>query len=134
VREFLRGGLYLPQKTFAPGSLIIREGDRGDSAYMIVSGQCRAFRTIDAAEGTPAQETLAVMGAGEVFGEMALILDEPRAASVEAVDQVTVLILDQKTMTEGVGAGGWIGSLVHALAQRFRNLEQQVRAMGIRRS
>ena len=64
---------------------------------MIVSGQCRAFRTIDAAEGTPAQETLAVMAAGDVFGEMALILDEPRAASVEAVDQVTVLVLDKKT-------------------------------------
>ena len=133
VREFLRGGLYLPHQTFAPGSLIIQEGDRGDSVYMIVSGQCRAFRTIDAAEGTPAQETLAVMAAGDVFGEMALILDEPRAASVEAVDQVTVLVLDKKTMAEGLGEGGWAGSLVHALAQRFRNLEQQVRASGIRR-
>ena len=133
VREFLRGGLYLPHKTFAPGSLIIQEGDRGDSAYMIVSGQCRAFRTIDAEEGTPAQETLAIMGAGEVFGEMALILDEPRAASVEAVDEVTVLVLDKKTIAEGLGEGGWAGSLVHALAQRFRNLEQQVRASGIRR-
>ena len=133
LREFLRGGLYLPHKTFAPGSLIIREGDRGDSAYMIVSGQCRAFRTIDAAEGTPGQETLGMMGAGDVFGEMALILDAPRAASVEAVDEVTVLVLDQKTMSEGLGEGGWIGSLVHALAQRFRNLEQQVRDSGIRR-
>jgi eukaryotic-like serine/threonine-protein kinase len=134
VREFLRGGLYLPHKTFAPGSLIIREGDPGDSAYMIVSGQCRAFRTIDAAQGSASgQETLATMGAGDVFGEMALILDEPRAASVEAVDQVTVLVLDKKTMAEGLGIHGWIGSLVHALAQRFRTLEQQVRASGIRR-
>ena len=38
------------------------------------------------------------MGAGDVFGEMALILNEPRAASVEAVGQVTVLVLDKKTM------------------------------------
>jgi CRP-like cAMP-binding protein len=73
------------------------------------------------------------MAAGDVFGEMALILDEPRAASVEAVDQVTVLVLDQKTLAEGLGEGRWIGSLVHALAQRFRNLERQVRALGIRR-
>ena len=69
VREFLRGGLYLPHKTFAPGSLIIREGDSGDSAYMIVSGQCRAFRTAGAAQGSASgQETLATMGAGDVFG------------------------------------------------------------------
>jgi serine/threonine protein kinase len=128
VREFLRGGLHLPHRTFAPGSLIIREGDRGVSAYMIVSGQCRAFRTFEAG-----QETLATMGAGDVFGEMALILDEPRAASVEAVDQVTVLVLDKKTMVEGLGIDSWTGSLVRALAQRFHTLEQQMRASGIRR-
>ena len=134
VREFLRGGLYLPHKTFAPGSLIIREGDAGDSAYMIVSGQCRAFRTVGAAQGSASgQETLATMGAGDVFGEMALILNEPRAASVEAVGQVTVLVLDKKTMAEGLGIDGWMGSLVHALAQRFHTLEQQMRASGIRR-
>ena len=134
VREFLRGGLYLPHKTFAPGSLIIREGDRGDSAYMIVSGQCRAFRTIGAEQGSVSgEETLATMGAGNVFGEMALILNEPRAASVEALDKVTVLVLDKKTMAEGLGVDGWIGSLVHALAQRFHTLEQQMRASGVRR-
>ena len=134
VREFLRGGLYLPHKTFAPGSLIIREGDSGDSAYMIVSGQCRAFRTVGAAQGSASgQETLATMGAGDVFGEMALILNEPRAASVEAVDQVTVLALDKKTMAEGLGIDSWMGSLVRALAQRFRTLEQQMRTSGIRR-
>lgn len=134
VRDFVRGGLYLPHKTFPPGGLIIREGDPGDSAYIIVSGQCRAFRTV---EPTPAnasgQETLATMGPGDVFGEMALILNAPRAASVEAVDQVTVLVLDKKTMDEGLGIYEWMGSLVRALAQRFRALEHQMRASGIRR-
>jgi serine/threonine protein kinase len=134
LREFLRGGLYFPHKTFAPGSLIIREGDSGDSAYMIVSGQCRAFRTVDAAQGgAPTEETLATMGAGDVFGEIALLLDEPRAASVEAVDQVTVLVIDKKTISEGFGIDSWTGSLVRALAQRFRTLEQQVRASRIPR-
>ena len=80
---------------------------------MIVSGQCRAFRTVGAAQGSASrQETLAIMGAGDVFGELALILNEPRAASVEAVDQVTVLVLDKKTMAEGLGIDGWTGSLV----------------------
>lgn len=129
VRDFLRGGMDLPHKTFAAGTMIIREGDRGDSAYMIVSGQCRAFHTV----GTSEQETLSIMVAGEVFGEMALILDEPRAASVEAVDEVTVIVLDKHTMAAALGIGGWTGSLVHALAQRFRNLEQQMRDSGVRR-
>jgi CRP-like cAMP-binding protein len=74
------------------------------------------------------------MGPGEVFGEMALLLDEPRAASVEASEPVTLLVLDKATLDEGLGVDGWTGALVHALAQRFRDLEQQVRSSGIRKS
>jgi serine/threonine-protein kinase len=129
VHNFLLGGLHLPRKSFMPGTVIMKEGDPGDAAYMIVSGQCRAYRTVG-----NQQETLALMDAGDVFGEMALLLDEPRAASVEAVDKVTVLVLDKATMTEGLGIEGWSGALVRALAQRFRDLEQQVRQSGLRRS
>ncbi len=128
VRAFLRGGLHLPRKGFRAGAIIIREGDVGDSAYMIVSGECRAYRTVNGE-----QETLATMGVGDVFGEMSLILEEPRAATVEAVDRVTVLVLDKNTMHEGLGIDGWTGALVRALAQRFRALEQKVRESGIKR-
>ena len=73
------------------------------------------------------------MGPGDVFGEMALLLDEPRAASVQAVDPVTLLVLDRATLSEGLGVEGWTGALVRALAQRFRDLEQRVRSSGLRR-
>ncbi len=129
VRGFLRGGLHLPRKTFSPGAIIIHEGEVGGEAYMIVSGQCRAFRAVHGGD-----ETLGTMNAGDVFGEMALLLAEPRAASVAAVDQVTVLVLDQQTMTTGLGFDGWTGALVRALANRFRAVEQQMRDSGIKRS
>ena len=48
--------------------------------------------------------------------------------------RVTVLVLDRNTMTEGLDIDGWTGSLVRALAQRFRDLEKTVRASGLRRS
>ncbi|HVW27020.1 MAG TPA: protein kinase [Polyangiaceae bacterium] len=128
LTSFLRGGLYLPRKNFTEGELIIREGDPGDAAYMIVSGRCRAFRTVGAEH-----ETLAIMESGDVFGEMALLLDGPRAASVEALEPVTVLVLGKSTMTEGLGTDGWTGALVRALAHRFHDLEQQVRSSGLRR-
>jgi serine/threonine-protein kinase len=128
VRRFLRGGLHLPTKTFPPGETILREGDEGGEAYMIVSGECRAFRTVDGRE-----ETLATMGVGDVFGEMALLLYEPRAASVVAVDQVAVVVVDRKTFAEGLELDGWSGALVRALAHRFRDLEERVRESGIRR-
>jgi serine/threonine protein kinase len=128
VVSFLRGGLHLPRRLFPPGTVIIREGDTGDAAYMIVSGRCRAYRTVG-----DRKETLALMQSGDVFGEMALLLDEPRAATVEAVEHVTLLVLDKSTMTEGLGVDGWTGALVRALAQRFRDLEHQVRSSGMRR-
>jgi len=128
VHGFLRGGLHLPRKAFNPGDVIMREGEKGDAAYMIVSGNCRAFRTVGAQV-----ETLATMGPGDVFGEMALLLDEPRAASVAAVDRVIVLVLDKQTLNEELGLDGWAGALVRALAQRFYDLEQRVRASGLKR-
>lgn len=134
VRKFVRGGLHLPRQVFEAGALIVREGDLGDTAFMIVSGRCRAFRTVPGSAGGPGeQETLALMGAGDVFGEMALLLEEPRAASVEATDRVTALVLDKRTMQDGLGIDGWTGALVRALAQRFRDLEATVRASGLRR-
>jgi tRNA A-37 threonylcarbamoyl transferase component Bud32 len=128
VHAFLLGGLHLPRKAYAAGELILREGDAGDAAYIIVSGTCRAFRAVDGGE-----ETLGTMGPGDVFGEMALLLDEPRAASVQAAEPVTLLALDRATLAEGLGVEGWTGALVRALAQRFRDLEQRVRSSGLRR-
>jgi eukaryotic-like serine/threonine-protein kinase len=128
MRGFLHGGLHLPQKTFAAGEIIVREGEKGDAAYMIIAGKCRAYRTVDGVE-----ETLAVMEPGDAFGEMALLLYEPRAASVVAIDAVSVLVLDKATMNEGLGLSGWTGALVRALARRFSDLEQLVRASGMRR-
>lgn len=129
LRAFLRGGLYLPRRSFAPGELIMREGDVGDAAYLIVSGRCHAFRHVG-----NEKESLAVMIAGEVFGEMSLLLGEPRAASVEAIEPVTTLIVDAQTLSQGLGVDGWTGALVRALAHRFRELEHQFRSQGLRRS
>jgi hypothetical protein len=53
---------------------------------------------------------------------------------VAAVDAVTVLVLDQVVMNEGLGLSGWTGALVRALAQRFSDLEQIVRSSGLRRT
>jgi serine/threonine-protein kinase len=129
IQRFLRGGFHLPRRVFGAGRLIIREGDVGDAAYLIVSGTCRAFRMIG-----DQKEVLATMTAGSVFGEMALLLDEPRAASVEAVTTTSVLVLDKSTFDAGVGMDGWTGALVRALAERFRTLEQHVRASGMVRN
>lgn len=72
------------------------------------------------------EETVATLGPGDVFGEMALLLDEVRVASVEAVTPVTALVLNKDTISEQLGVGGWAGALVRALARRFHDLELEV--------
>ncbi|MET0412289.1 MAG: serine/threonine-protein kinase [Polyangiaceae bacterium] len=128
IAGFLRRGMHLPRKNVPAGTIIIREGDAGDAAFIITSGTCRVYRDVDSE-----QETLAVLGPGDVFGEMALLLDERRVASVEAVTNVTLLVLDKTTMTEGLGVGGWTGALVRALARRFHDLELKIRSLGVER-
>jgi len=64
--------------------LIVREGDPGSSMFIILSG--RAAVLLNQAQGQP--KKVAELGAGDTFGEMALMLGEVRSASVQALNQV----------------------------------------------
>jgi CRP/FNR family cyclic AMP-dependent transcriptional regulator len=111
----------LPRRSFPKGALIIREQDAADAAFIITSGTCRVYRSVGDQE-----ETLSTLGPGAVFGEMALLFEEVRGASVEALTPVTVLVLSKATISEELGSSGWAGALVRALAQRFHDLELKV--------
>ena len=126
VRAFLRGGFYLPRQGFPPGAKIVREGESGHLAYVIQSGTCEAYKTIDGE-----RRVLRRMGPGDAFGEMAILCDVPRTATVEAIDYVSAFVVDRASLEEGLGQGTWVGSLVRALAQRFRELDELI-APGIR--
>ena len=66
------------------------------------------------------------MGPGDVFGEMAILADTPRTASVDAIDKVTVLVISRNIMAEEFGEGSWIGKLLVSLAGRFRDLDERL--------
>jgi CRP-like cAMP-binding protein len=80
------GGLNLSQAApviCAPGQVICREGEPGDAMYLIRSGRAAIVKG-----GFDAPIVLACRGAGEFIGEMALLEDLPRSASVVALDEV----------------------------------------------
>lgn len=77
---------------FAPGQVIIREGDPGDSFHIIVDGEV-AFLTVDAG-GRELQ--LDQAGAGQWFGELSILSGDPRSARVKAVTPVTTLAIERE--------------------------------------
>ena len=118
VQRFLRGGLHLPRVAFPAGTPIVVEGDVGDTAYIIVSGECEAYKVVHGQ-----RKVLRRMGAGEVFGETAVLSELPRTATVEAITAVTALVVSRAALEEGLGLDSWLGTLVKALAHRFRELD-----------
>jgi len=78
---------YCPLRRFAPGTVVISQGELGNSFFVICSGEVRVFRV---QEGE--QVELAILKEGEFFGEMALLSGEPRSAFVEAVEPDTQVL------------------------------------------
>ena len=74
---------------FVPGEVVIREGDHGDSLFLVVSGRLKVQISRPGRE--PA--VVAELGAGEVIGEIAVLIAENRAASVIAEDHSQLLEL-----------------------------------------
>ena len=79
-----------------PGQLIIREGDPGRSFYVIVEGKVRIYKTGDDGK----EITLAHLGEGAFFGEMALLSGAPRAANVVAEEDTELLEVTDVVLRE----------------------------------
>ncbi len=78
------------ERTYNAGTKLFSQGDSGSGLYIIKSGKV----SITQASGSGgAEKEINTTGAGEALGEMALLDDQPRSATVTAVDDVTALLL-----------------------------------------
>ncbi|MFT3707766.1 MAG: cyclic nucleotide-binding domain-containing protein [Archangium sp.] len=85
-----------PLQRFDEGQLVFEQGDKADAFYVICAGKVRVFRT-DASQ----RRELATLEEGSFFGEMALLSEAPRSASVEAGSEDTqVLAISAEILTE----------------------------------
>jgi small-conductance mechanosensitive channel/CRP-like cAMP-binding protein len=75
---------------YAAGEKIIEEGAAGDSLFLVDRGEVRVLRRLG---GTPRE--IARLGAGECFGEMAMLTGQQRTATVVAVTDVDVFMIDK---------------------------------------
>ncbi|MBN2361017.1 MAG: protein kinase [Deltaproteobacteria bacterium] len=119
IEEMASGRWRFPVARFAAGSAIVREGEHGDAAYVIRSGHCQVVRWIDGE-----RKVLRRMGPGEVFGETAVFAQQPRSATVEALDDVEVWVVAGAALSHELGLDSWMGAFVRTLGQRFTEASQ----------
>lgn len=86
----------MKEQQFKKNTHIMRQGDRSQTLYIIVSGRAKVF--INNEEGD--QTVLSLLSQGDYFGELSLFDDCPRSASVYTTENTTVLSLNQTDFRE----------------------------------
>ncbi|MCF8063543.1 MAG: ATP-binding cassette domain-containing protein [Deltaproteobacteria bacterium] len=83
--------------TYSAGDFVIQQGERGDKFFLIRAG------TVEILKDTKGQlRSVGTLGPGDFFGELALLRDEPRAATIKALEPLEVFILPKDKFDEVV--------------------------------
>lgn len=95
------------------GSMVIREGEPGNSFFFVASGQLRVFAT----DGLGRQTDLATLGEGAVFGEMALLSAQPRTATVGCLTEVDLLEVGRQSLAALADELGPVAEALHGFTR-----------------
>ncbi len=110
-------------REFPAGAVVFEEGDPGSRMYVIQSGEVRIVKRV----GNRAI-TLAHLGAGEAFGEMALLEGQPRSATAIVAAPSRILEIDEAAFADLVRRNGEIAlRLLRRLSARLREANRQIR-------
>jgi CRP-like cAMP-binding protein len=121
-RDLRRIAKLAKYHSFKKGDLIIEEGARDGRLFVIVSGEVEVIKSL----GTDEARRLRILRADNYFGEMALIDDYVRTASVIAREDTEVLSLDQWNIREEIRKYPYIAmELLQTLGRRIRAFETQ---------
>lgn len=77
----------IPVRNFVVGEIVIHEGDRAVCMFDIQKGRVAVYKNY----GKPTQKELAVLKEGDYFGEMAIIENQPRNATIVVLDEPTII-------------------------------------------
>ncbi|MFP4040599.1 MAG: cyclic nucleotide-binding domain-containing protein [Desulfosudaceae bacterium] len=110
-----------PTRSFAAGEVIFKEGDAGDEAYLILNGQVKITRKYK-------KKRLLVnqLGKDQIFGEMAIITGDPRAATAEAEEPTELFIITEQRLNENLSQNlAIVKNLIDQLIQRLKHVMKQ---------
>ena len=106
-------------KSFTPGQYVFKAGDRGDTMYVVIEGKLEIL-----VEST----TVEIAGPGSIIGEMALIDDSPRSATVVAKTHCRLVPVDQGQFQYMVSQGPFFAlQVMKVMADRLRKMNAEIR-------
>jgi CRP/FNR family cyclic AMP-dependent transcriptional regulator len=108
---------------FAPGETLFHQGDLGDAAYIIIGGEAEVL-----INGPGGPIAVATVGKNDFVGEIAILCDVPRTASVRAVSALTTLRITKDLFLRMLMDFPAIGiEVMRVLAQRLEHTTERLR-------
>lgn len=122
LNELRNSGCLFDTKHYKTGDVIFCEGDEGTYAFIILSGKVDISKAVDGR-----QVSLAELGRDEIVGELAIFSDEPRSATVTAIEPTIIRIMKKKEIDgELEKLAPWVGGMISGLSDRFIELNERL--------
>ena len=116
------------RKSVARGATIMVAGDQTDSLYIILSGRLKVM--MSDAEGK--EVILSILGPGEFFGEMGLIDDSPRSASVLAIEPCELLSIAKRDFNKCLADNFEMAmAVMRGLVRRLREADRKIGSLAL---
>ncbi|MBM7556672.1 Crp/Fnr family transcriptional regulator [Halanaerobacter jeridensis] len=113
----------MQEKNYAKNEMIFMEGAEANNFYIILTGLVKVFKTDEQGR----EKTLSLLGNKDFFGEMALLDNNSRSASVQAIDESKIFKISRKKFKRLVTEYPEISlKIIATLSQRLRNSNQQI--------
>ena len=110
------------EQTFPPGHTVMRQDDPGGMAYFIISGRVRVLESVP---DSPVEMFLGELGIGEVFGELGVLRERPRSASVVTLDRTRCLAIPAEDFLQMLQASQEMSmALLRILAGRLYDADR----------
>jgi CRP/FNR family cyclic AMP-dependent transcriptional regulator len=116
------------RRSASRGSAIVREGEPADVLYIVVSGRLKVMM----GEADGKETILNILGPGEFFGEMGLIDDNPRSATVVAIEPCEMLALTRRDFRRCLVENANLAmAVMRVLVHRLRDADRKIGSLAM---
>lgn len=116
------------RRSFPKGRMIVAEGEPSSALYILLSGRAKVQRS----DSEGKEVILAVLGSGECFGEMSLIDDAPRSASVITIESCDFMAINKDTFKATLDENPEIAmKIMKGLVKRLREADKKIETLAL---